>query len=84
VENAIRGLIDAGARKLVIDVTHLNSIDSSGIGMLVSVNGHMMSNDGQMRIAGAHDTVSKVFAMVHVDKIIPLDADLAAATASLS
>ena len=84
VENSIRGLVDGGARKLVIDVTGLNSIDSSGIGMLVSVNGHMMSQGGQMRIAGSHDAVAKVFGMVHMDKIIPIDADLATACANLS
>jgi ABC-type transporter Mla MlaB component len=41
VENAVRGLIDAGTRKLVIDLAGLNAIDSAGIGMLVGCNGHM-------------------------------------------
>lgn len=84
VENAIRGIIDGGSRKLVIDVSQLNSLDSSGIGMLVSCNGHMTSSGGHMRIAGAQAGVAKVFAMVHMDKIVPLDADLAASCAGLA
>jgi anti-sigma B factor antagonist len=84
VENAIRGLVDGGARKLVIDLTGLNAIDSSGIGMLVGCNGHMEHNGGKMRLAGAHGPVAKVFAMVHMDRIVPMDADLASASAHLS
>jgi anti-sigma B factor antagonist len=78
-ESAIRSLIDAGARKLVIDLTALNSIDSSGIGTLVSCAGHMGQLGGQIRLAGAQGPVAKVFEMVHMDRIVPLDADLAQA-----
>jgi anti-anti-sigma factor len=52
IETSIKHLIEAGARKLVIDVTRLNYIDSSGIGMLVSSNGFMEQSGGRMRIAG--------------------------------
>ncbi len=84
VENAIRGLIDGGVRKLVIDLTGLNAIDSAGIGMLVGCNGHMENSGGKMRIAGAQGTVAKVFGMVHMERIVPLDAGLAEASAHLS
>ncbi len=83
VENAVRGLIDGGSRKLVIDLTGLNAIDSSGIGMLVGCNGHMEHRGGKMRIAGAQGAVAKVFAMVHMDRIVPMDADLAEAASNL-
>ena len=75
-ENAIRSLIDGGARKLVIDLTGLTAIDSSGIGMLISSAGHMDQLGGQLRVAGAQSTVAKVLETVHMDRIIPLDADL--------
>ena len=81
VENGIRRAIDEGSRKLVIDLAGLNSLDSSGIGMLVSCAGHMRQAGGQMRLAGAKGTVSKVFEMVHMGKIVPVDADVATSTA---
>jgi anti-sigma B factor antagonist len=84
VENAIRGLIDAGTRKLVIDLTGLNAIDSAGIGMLVGCGGYMEDKGGKMRLAGSQGPVAKVFAMVHMERIVPLDADLAEATGHLS
>ena len=81
-ESAIRSIIDGGARKLVIDLTGLNAIDSSGIGTLVSCAGHMGQLGGRMRLAGAQGSVAKVFEMVHMDRIIPLDADLGVACGS--
>jgi len=81
IENSIRRVIDEGSLKLVIDLKELNSLDSSGIGMLVSCAGHMRTKGGEMRIAGAKGTVSKVFEMVHMGKIVPLDADVSSAVA---
>ena len=84
VEHSLQSLIGSGVRKLVIDVTGLTSIDSSGIGMLVSCGGKMDQHGGQVRLAGAHGPVVKVFEMVHMDRILPLDADLATACGSFS
>ena len=83
-ESAIRGIIDGGARKLAIDLTGLSSIDSSGIGTLVSCGGHIGQLGGQIRLAGAHGPVAKVFEMVHMDRIVPLDVDLASACANFA
>jgi anti-sigma B factor antagonist len=79
VESAIRGLIDGGVRKMVIDLKGLTAIDSSGIGMLVSCGGRMDQLGGQLRITGAQSPVTKVFEMVHMARIVPIDADLASA-----
>ncbi len=84
VESSIRALLDGGARKLVIDLTGLNTIDSSGIGMLVSCSGQMEQRGGQMRVVGSHGDVARVFDMVHMHRILPLDADLASACRHLS
>jgi anti-sigma B factor antagonist len=84
VENAVRGLIDGGVRKLAIDLTGLNAIDSAGIGMLVGCNGYMEDKGGKMRLVGAQGAVAKVFAMVHMDRIVPVDADVAEASGHLS
>src|ERR1700722_7792562 len=73
VEQSIHSLISSGVRKLVIDLTQLTSIDSSGIGMLVSVGGQMGQHGGEVRLAGAHGAVAKVFEMVHMGRILPLD-----------
>jgi anti-sigma B factor antagonist len=75
IENSIRHRIDEGAHKMVIDLSGLAAIDSSGVGTLVGCFAHMEQNRGHLRIAGAQGSVAKVFAMVHMDRITPLDAD---------
>jgi anti-sigma B factor antagonist len=84
VEAAVKRAIDQGARKLVIDVTKLDYIDSAGIGMLVACNGQIERAGGKMRVAGAQGTVAKAFEIVHMDRITTLDADVDAAVRSLS
>jgi anti-sigma B factor antagonist len=83
VENAVKRLIEGGARKLVIDVTKLEYIDSAGIGMLVACNGQIERAGGKMRVAGAQGTVARAFEIVHLDRITSLDADVDAAVRNL-
>lgn len=83
-ETAIKRIITDGARGLVIDLTGLDFIDSAGIGMLISCSGEMEQAGGAFRIAGAHDGVAKTFEIVHMDRIVALDADVEAALRKLS
>jgi anti-sigma B factor antagonist len=75
IENTLKRLVDEGSRRLVVDVSGLNSVDSSGIGMLVSCFAHMEQQGGHMRVAGAHGSVLKVFETVHLDRIVPAAPD---------
>jgi len=76
VENSINRLVQDGTRKLAVDVTGLNSIDSSGIGVLVSCSALMERSGGQLRIAGAQGAVAKSFELVHMSRIAALDPDI--------
>ena len=84
VHSEIRELIDSGVRKLAIDLTQLTWIDSSGIGTLLNTGEHMKQLGGQMRLAGANGAVAKIFDTFHLERIIPLDADLALSCGRLS
>ena len=83
IESLVDELSKKPSRKVIFDLTGVDYIDSAGIGMLVSCSGHMEHCGGKLRVAGAQGAVAKVFAMVHMDRIMPLDADLAAAASAL-
>ena len=83
IENSMKRLIDEGSRRMVVDLAGLNSVDSSGIGMLVSCFAHMEQKGGQLRIAGAQGSVLKVFETVHPDRIVPMKPDVDSACADL-
>ncbi len=76
IEDALKKLIEGGVRKLVIDLTDLAGIDSSGIGMFMLCAGEIQKKGGAMRIAGAHGSVMRVFDIVHLGKVTPVDPDV--------
>lgn len=76
VERAIQALIAGGVRKLVIDLTSLRAIDSSGLGTLLACNGVMGNAGGELRVAGACGHVAESFKLVHLDAIMTLDPNL--------
>ena len=75
-ENSVNRLIDEGARKLVIDLTGLNYIDSSGLGMLIYCGGRAEESGGKMRVAGAGGPVARVFEVAHAHRVLHFDADV--------
>jgi|SRR5580658_7177658 anti-anti-sigma factor len=83
-ENSIKRLIGEGSRKIVIDIAGLTSIDSAGVGMLISCGGEMEQAGGALRVSGAHGAVAKTFEIVHMSRIVALDADVDAACRNLS
>jgi anti-sigma B factor antagonist len=83
-ETSIKRHIADGSRKMAIDLAGLTSIDSAGIGMLISCGGEMEQAGGVLRVAGAHGAVAKTFEIVHMGRIVALDADVESACRNLS
>jgi anti-sigma B factor antagonist len=84
LEYSMRRLIEEGAKKVIVDLSGLENIDSAGIGVLVACNGLMEQGGGQMRVAGARGPVARAFDIVHMDRIAALDPDLEAAQSNLA
>lgn len=78
-EAAIQALIAAGCRKLIVDFSKLDYIDSAGIGVMAGCRNKMHEAGGQMRIAGPQGVIARTFRVIKMDKIIPVDPDVAAA-----
>ena len=84
LENDIRKQIANGAKKIAFDLSGLDYIDSAGIGMLVGISGVAEQAGGHVRVAGAKGGVAHAFGVVHMERIMPLDADLDTATRHLA
>jgi anti-sigma B factor antagonist len=83
LETFIKSLVAGGSRKLVVDLAGLDFIDSAAIGMLIACSGEMDQAGGAFRIAGSRDSVAKTFEVVHMSRIVPLDADVETALRNL-
>ncbi len=84
MEEALKKRIEDGSRKLVLDLTGLSYIDSSGIGAIVMYAGRMKQAGGRMRVAGAQGVVARAFEIVRLSVVVPQDSNVAAACAALA
>lgn len=62
-------IIDKGIKKMVVDLTDVKMITSSGIGIFLNINQSLKS---QLRLAAANDEVKKVLDLTKVTSVIKL------------
>lgn len=75
-ESMINSLIQKGARKLIIDLTHAEIVDSAGLGVLMHLFGELEQVGGTLRVAGANERVTNMFQVTHTNGILAIDKDL--------
>ena len=73
-------LVQAGERRLVIDLAPLDFLDSSGLGALVSIL-KALGSQGTMAVCGARGGVLSLFKLTRMDKVFAIEADRPAAVA---
>lgn len=80
VEWSISELLIAGIKKIVFDLSKLDGIDSTGVGILVMCQAKLQKAGGKLSIAGPHGIVHDTLVLTHVDKLVPFfpSADVAA------
>ena len=68
-EKLQQAIIDKGIKKMIIDLTDVKMITSSGIGIFLNINQSLKS---QLRLAGANEEVKKVLELTKVTSVIKL------------
>ena len=71
----VRQKVEAGARKLVIDLGAVSYLDSASIGCLMDVHRLLQEKGGTLRLAGLQPRVETMISMTGVHKIVPLHRD---------
>jgi anti-sigma B factor antagonist len=79
---AIDDTVDAGKARVVVDLTHVTFMDSSGLGALIGGLKRARQASGDLRIARVSDQVSTVLKLTNLDRVLrPYDSVEAAADA---
>ena len=81
LNTAVQGLLQNDQKKFVLDISALDYVDSSGIGMLVSCVTNVRKAGGELKLAGANPRIRRILAMTGVDSMMPMFDTLAAAVA---
>src|SRR2546427_13162883 len=64
--------LDGGARKFVIDFTRTGYIDSSGLGVLVSLSKNIREQGGDLRLAGLNEDLQTLFELTKLDTLFAI------------
>ena len=64
--------LDSGARKFVIDFTKTGYIDSSGLGVLVSLSKKIREQGGDLRLAGLNEDLQTLFELTKLDTLFAI------------
>jgi anti-sigma B factor antagonist len=84
IEHAIRERIQQGSKRLVLDFSGVEFIDSAGIGVLAVCCGSMEREGGKVAVAGATGKVKELLELTHLDRVAAIYPDVASAQSTLS
>lgn len=84
LQTKVEGLIAQNRRKIILDLTELKYMDSTGLGTVVSCFTKTRQAGGQLRVAGANKTILNLFKITRLDKVLSLDESVDAAVSNLS
>lgn len=61
--------IEAGRTNIVIDFKEVNYIDSSGLGVLISIHKRALQHGGQVRVRNLHGVVKELFELTRLTRV---------------
>ena len=61
--------LEGGARKFVIDFAETGYIDSSGLGVLVSLSKKIREQGGELRLSGLNEDLRTLFELTKLDTL---------------
>ncbi|MES1261974.1 MAG: STAS domain-containing protein [Acidobacteriota bacterium] len=83
IEANVVKLLNEGVRNLVIDLSKVDYIDSTGIGIIAYCFGKISQAGARCRIAGARGLVMDLFRITRLESVIQFFPDAESASASL-
>mgnify|MGYP001583948012 FL=1 len=64
--------LEAGDRKFLVDFTRTGYIDSSGLGVLVSLSKKIRDEGGDLRLAGLNEDLKTLFELTKLDTLFAI------------
>jgi anti-sigma B factor antagonist len=64
--------LEGGAKKFVVDFNKTGYIDSSGLGVLVSLSKKIREQGGELRLAGLNEDLQTLFELTKLDTLFAI------------
>lgn len=82
IEWVIDELVRGSIRKVILDLSEVDRVDSTGIGMIVTSSGKLKKAGGEIRVACARGMVRDMAYTANIHRIIPFHETVEQAAAS--
>ena len=76
LDRAVISAIDSGAASVVIDLTDVTFMDSSGLGVIVRALKRCREAENDLDLVITNERVLKVFGITGLDQVIPIHASI--------
>ena len=73
LRNEVDKLVNEGRLAITVDLSALRLIDSSGVGVIVSLFKRVRAIGGLVRIVGLRDQPKAVFRLLRLDRVFPVE-----------
>jgi anti-anti-sigma factor len=64
----LKGLVADGARDVVLDLSEVSLVDSTGIGLMVAIHNSLLRLDGKLRVVHVSENLVELFRAFRLDK----------------
>jgi anti-sigma B factor antagonist len=71
-KQSVLDALEAGERKFLVDLTQTGYIDSSGLGVLVSLSMKIRAVGGELRLAGLNEDLKTLFEVTKLDTLFAI------------
>lgn len=68
-------VIEQGANKLIVDLTHVSVMNSSGLGVLILARDKLKKRNGKIILCGMQHIMAEIFARMHLDSFFEVATD---------
>ncbi len=72
LEGELQQLIDGGAANLVVDLSAIDFLDSTGLGVMVKALKWAREAGGGLRVVATEERITKVFTITGLDEVMQL------------
>lgn len=79
LDAALTQVVEAGKYQIVVDLSGVEFLDSTGLGVLVKALKRVREHDGALAVVATTDRISKVFRITGLDSAIGLHESLESA-----
>ena len=72
LRSVVDQLVNERRREVTLELSSLRLIDSSGVGVIVSLFKRIRANGGQVKIVGLRDQPRAIFRLLRLDRVFPV------------